>query len=101
MDTFEKINDLKNKYKHFLAEQYPEWTEGTINARVSDAFYIWNNTVLPGFWKTLLSDESMQKAADSLYHHFRYDLMVENYAARVDRCLDNLYMLKENQGYFL
>lgn len=51
MDSFEKIKELKNRYKSYLSEKYPEWAESSVSTHVSDAFYIWNNTVLPGFWK--------------------------------------------------
>ena len=47
MDTFEKVKALKSKYKNYLAEQHPDWAESSVSTHVSDAFYIWNNSVLP------------------------------------------------------
>ena len=66
MDTFEKVKALKSKYKIHLAEQHPDWAESSVSTHVSDAFYIWNNSVLPGFWKVFVSDEAMENARNSL-----------------------------------
>ena len=53
MDTFEKVKALKSKYKNYLAEQHPDWAESSVSTHVSDAFYIWNNSVLPGSFENI------------------------------------------------
>ena len=95
MDTFEKIKALKTEYKNHLAKQHPDWAESSVNTHVSDAFYIWNNSVLPGFWKVFISEETMKNAADSLLQHFRDDVKSPNYEQRSKGYFKDLQMLKE------
>ena len=66
MDTHEKLKEIRSEYKQYLTEKHPEWSENTISTHVSDACYIWNNTVIPGFWKVFVSDESMEAAKESI-----------------------------------
>ena len=54
------MQDEYNKteeYKEYLTQKHPEWSESTVNTHVSDASFIWNNTVIPGFWKVFVDDE--------------------------------------------
>ena len=95
MDTFEKIKELKNEYKKHLAEQHPDWAESSVSTHVSDAFYIWNNSVLPGFWKVFISEETMENARISLLQHFRDDIKSPNYEQRTKGYFKDLQMLKE------
>lgn len=94
MDTFEKIKEIKTEYRNYLARKHPEWAESTVGTHVSDAFYIWNNTVLPGFWKVFLSDESLIATRDALSDHFQNEVKVENYKARTNGYFKDLQMLK-------
>ena len=66
MDTNYKIKEICAEYKEYLTEKYPDWSESTVSTHVSDACYIWNNTVIPGFWKVFVSDESMETARESI-----------------------------------
>ena len=68
MDTGDNIREIRTEFKEYLANKHPEWTEVTVSTRVSDAFYIWNNTVMPGFWKVFVSDESMAVAKENILH---------------------------------
>ena len=95
MDTFEKVKALKSKYKNYLAEQHPDWAESSVSTHVSDAFYIWNNSVLPGFWKVFVSDEAMENARNSLLQHFRDDMKSPNFEERTKGYFKDLQMLKE------
>lgn len=94
MDTFEKIKEIKSEYRSYLAQKHPEWAESTVSTHVSDAFYIWNNTVLPGFWKIFLSDDSLMATRDALSDHFQYEVKVDNYKARTNGYFKDLQMLK-------
>ena len=94
MDSFEKVKELKSRYKNHLSEQHPDWAESTVSTHVSDAFYIWNNTVLPGFWKVFLSNDTMDSAGAALYHHFRDDVKSSNYEERTQGYFKDLQMLK-------
>ena len=93
MDTFEKIKSLKTEYKKHLAEQHPEWAESSVSTHVSDAFYIWNNSVLPGFWKVFISEETMGNAEAALLQHFRDDVKSPNYEQRTKGYFKDLQML--------
>ena len=95
MDTFEKIKELKNGYRKYLSEQHPEWAESSVSTHVSDAFYIWNNSVLPGFWKVFISDETMENTRISLLQHFCDDVKSPNYEERTRGYFKDLQMLKE------
>ena len=66
MDTHEKLKEIRKEYKQYLIEKHPEWSDNTVSTHVSDACYIWNNTVIPGFWKVFVSDESMEVAKESI-----------------------------------
>ena len=46
MDTHEKLKEIRSEYKQYLTEKHPEWSESTVSTHVSDACYIWNNTVI-------------------------------------------------------
>lgn len=95
MDTFERVKALKSKYKNYLAEQHPDWAESSVSTHVSDAFYIWNNSVLPGFWKVFVSDEAMKNARNALLQHFRDDMKSPNFEERTKGYFKDLQMLKE------
>ena len=67
MDIGTTIAEVRKEYKEYLSKKNPEWAERTVKTYVSDAFYIWNNSILPGFWKLFLSNESMEKAKSCHY----------------------------------
>ena len=94
MDTFEKIKEIKNEYRGYLKYQHPDWADSTVNTHVSDAFYIWNNSVLPGFWKVFQSEETMDLAHRALWDHFREEVKTPNYEARTRGYFKDLEMLK-------
>ena len=77
-----------------MSEQHPDWAESTVSTHVSDAFYIWNNTVLPGFWKVFLSDDSLMETREVLSDHFQYEVKVDNYKARTNGYFKDLQLLK-------
>ena len=66
MDTHDKIREIRAEYKEYLIKKHPDWTESTLSTHLSDAYFIWNNTVIPGFWKVFVSDESMNAAKESI-----------------------------------
>ena len=94
MDSFETIKAIKNEFKEYLAKKHPDWAESTVSTHVSDAFYIWNNTVLPGFWKIFLSDDSLMETREVLSDHFQYEVKVDNYKARTNGYFKDLQLLK-------
>ena len=51
MDVGTTIKAVRNEFKSYLRKKYPDWADSTLNPQVSDAFYIWNNTLMLSFWK--------------------------------------------------
>ena len=92
MDT--KIKEIKGEYKAYLSNLHPEWSLNTIATHVSDAFYIWNNTILPGFWKVFLSEDSLLNARDAIRDYLQNDVRAVNYNERTAAYFRDLQMLK-------
>ena len=92
MDT--KIKEIKGEYKAYLSNLHPEWSVNTIATHVSDAFYIWNNTILPGFWKVFLSEDSLLNARDAIRDYLQNDVRAVNYNERTAAYFRDLQMLK-------
>ena len=92
MDT--KIKEIKGEYKAYLSKLHPEWSVNTIATHVSDAFYIWNNTILPGFWKVFLSEDSLLNARDAIRDYLQNDVRAVNYNERTAAYFRDLQMLK-------
>lgn len=95
MDTNGKIREIRGKYKAYLAKKHPEWAESTISTHVSDAYFIWNNTVIPGFWKVFVSDDSMCAAKESIMEFLKNETKAVNYEERANGYYKDLLMLKE------
>ena len=82
MDTNSKIKEVKSEYKAYLTQKHPEWAESTVGTHVSDAFYIWNNSLVPGFWKALQSDVTMENARKAIEEYIK---TVKFYIYKIDR----------------
>lgn len=95
MDIGTTISEVRKEYKEYLRENHPDWAENTVKTHVSDAFYIWNNTLLPSFWKTLINDESMEKGRQAIYNYLKNDLLSDNAEVRAKAYFVDLSMLKE------
>ena len=95
MDTHEKLKEIRSEYKQYLTEKHPEWSESTVSTHVSDACYIWNNTVIPGFWKVFVSDESMEAAKGSIKDFLKNETKSDKYEERANYYFKDLVMLKE------
>ena len=95
MDTHDKLREIRKEYKSYLTEKYPEWTESTVNTHVSDACFIWNNTVIPGFWKVFVSDESMRAAKESIKDYLKNETKTDKYEERTNGYFRDLLLLKE------
>lgn len=95
MDIGATISEVRKEYKEYLKEKHPEWAENSVKTHVSDAFYIWNNTLLPSFWKTLINDESMEMGREAIYNYLKNDLLSDNAETRARAYYADLKMLKE------
>ena len=95
MDTGDKIREIRTEFKEYLANKHPEWTEVTVSTRVSDAFYIWNNTVMPGFWKVFVSDESMEVAKENIRKFLKDEVKSDRFEERTRVYFRELTLLKD------
>ena len=95
MDTHEKLKEIRAEYKQYLTENHPEWAESTVSTHVSDACFIWNNTVIPGFWKVFVSDESINNAKESIIEFLKNETKTDKYEERANYYFKDLLMLKE------
>lgn len=95
MDTHEKLKEIRAEYKQYLTENHPEWAESTVSTHVSDACFIWNNTVIPGFWKVFVSDESINNAKESIIEFLKNETKTDKYEERANYYFKDLLILKE------
>lgn len=47
MDIQETISRVRKEYKDYLREKHPDWAESSLSTHVSDAFYLYQNTIGP------------------------------------------------------
>ena len=47
MDIQETISRVRKEYKDYLREKHPDWAESSLSTHVSDAFYLYQNTIAP------------------------------------------------------
>ena len=66
MDIQSTVTRAKREYKDYLRQMHPDWTDSTVNTRVSDAFYLYQNTISLSFWKSFADDISMAAAYQDL-----------------------------------
>ena len=95
MDTHDKIREIREEYKVYLIKKHPDWSESTLSTHLSDAYFIWNNTVIPGFWKVFVSDESMNAAKESIRDFLKNDTKSDRYEERTTAYFNELKMMKE------
>lgn len=95
MDIGTTVRDIRKEYKDYLAIKNPEWNERTVKTHVSDSFYVWNNTLVTSFWKSLVDDESMEAAKQAIYDHLKNDLLSDKAEIRTKSYFADLTMLKE------
>ena len=95
MDTNGKIREIRAEYKEYLTQKHPEWNESTVNTHVSDAFFIWNNTVIPGFWKIFVDDESMEMARLAILDFLKNEKKSDTYEERTRGYFRDLKRMRE------
>ena len=95
MDIGTTVSEIRKEYKEYLRNLNPDWADSTVKTHVSDAFYIWNNTLLPSFWKTLIDDESMEIGKQAIYSYLKNDRLSDTADARTKAYFADLTMLKE------
>ena len=95
MDIQETISRARKEYKDYLRVKHPDWAESTLSTHVSDAFYLYQNTIALSFWKCFESEESMAEAKQELLEYLTHDVMSERAEERTAGYFNDLKMLKE------
>ena len=95
MDIVTTGSKVRNEYREYLREKHPDWADSTLRTHVSDAFYLYQNTVLLSFWKCFADDSSMAAAKDDLYNYLKNEVMADRAEERTNSYFRDLTMLKE------
>ena len=75
MDIKSTVTRIKKEYKEYLQAAHPNWADSTVSTHVSDAFYLWQNSIVPSIWKVLADEKSMAEAQQDLLDHFKNEVM--------------------------
>lgn len=94
MVSGQTLRRIRNEYKEYLSEKYANWSANTINTHTSDAFYVWNNTVVESLWKCLESERSMQETYNEILDYLKYEVMSDRAEERAKLYYTDLKRLK-------
>ena len=75
MDIQSTVTRVKGEYKDYLRQTHPEWADSTVSTHVSDAFYLYQNTIALSFWKCLADDSSMAAARQDLLDYLTNEVV--------------------------
>lgn len=95
MDIQSTITRVKGEYKDYLRKMYPDWSDSTVSTHVSDAFYLYQNTIALSFWKCLADEDSMAAARQDLLDYLKNEVMSARAEERAKGYYKDLTMLKE------
>lgn len=95
MDIQSTVTRVKDEYKEYLRQTHPDWADNTVSTHVSDAFYLYQNTIALSFWKCFADDTSMAAARQDLFDYLKNEVMSERAEERVKEYYRDLTMLKE------
>ena len=62
----QQLNSLRNEFRAYLREANPDWSDTTVSAFFSSAFFVLKNNVGIDFWASLIDEESMLAARDKI-----------------------------------
>lgn len=95
MDIGNTVSRVRKEYKEYLRDGHPDWSESTLRTRVSDAFYLYQNTIALSFWKCFEDDSSMEAAKEDIRSYLKHEIMSDRADERTKGYFDDLSMLKE------
>lgn len=95
MDIQSTVTRVKGEYRDYLRQAHSDWAESTISTHVSDAFYLYQNTIPLSFWKCFADDNSMLEAQYDLLDYFMNEIMLDRAGERAGGYYRDLTMLKE------
>lgn len=95
MDIGNTVSKVRKEYKEYLQEKHPDWAESTVRTHVSDAFYLYQNTIALSFWKCFADDASMAAAKEDIRNYLVQEIMSDRADERTTSYYHDLSMLKE------
>ena len=95
MDIGVTISKVRKEYREYLRETHPDWADTTISTHVSDAFYLYQNTIALSFWKCFESDAYMEKAMGEIFDYLKQEVMSDRADERTAQYYRDLKRLKE------
>lgn len=95
MDIGNTIAKVKKEYKEYLRNNHPDWSDSTLRTHISDAFYLYQNTIALSFWKCFADDASMAAAKEDILAYLKNEVMSDRAEERTTSYSHDLTMLKE------
>ena len=95
MDNGVTIGKVKKEYKEYLRDKHPDWVESTLRTHISDAFYLYQNTIALSFWKCFADDASMEAAKEDIHNYLLHEALSERAEDRTNAYYADLQMLKD------
>lgn len=95
MDIGTTIGEVRREYKDYLKDNHPNWAENTVKTHLSDAFYLYQHTLVPSFWKLFIDDETMDVGRQAIYDYLYNEILSERADERTKEYYKDLCMLKE------
>jgi len=95
MDISSTIAKVKSEYKEYLRSNHPDWSDSTLRTHISDAFYLYQNTIALSFWKCFADDTSMAAAKEDIRNYLLQEIMSDRADERTTGYFHDLTMLKE------
>ncbi len=95
MDLSNTVNRVRKEYKEYLRENHPDWSDSTLRTHVSDAFYLYQNTIALSFWKCFADDASMAAAKEDIRNFLVQEVMSDRADERTKDYYHDLTMLKQ------
>ena len=95
MDIQSTVTRVKGEYKDYLRQTHPDWADSTVSTHVSDAFYLYQNTIALSFWKCFADAASMAAARQDLLEYLKNEVMSDRAEERAKGYDRDLAMLKE------
>ena len=95
MDIQSTVTRVKGEYKNYLRQTHPDWADSTVSTHVSDAFYLYQNTIALSFWKCFADNDSMAAARQALLDYLKNEVMSDRAEERAKGYYKDLTMLKE------
>lgn len=95
MDLSNTISRVKKEYREYLRNKHPDWSTSTLSTHISDAFYLYQNTIALSFWKCFADDDSMAAAKEDIRNYLLYEVMSDRADQRTTTYYRDLVRLKE------